>query len=68
MPRINDGNRLALAMSVGMVISSNIAGGVLLGYLLDRWLGTEPWLIVTCLIIGTIGAFIGVYRIVSRLN
>lgn len=59
--------RFALALSVGTTISSSIVGGVLLGWLLDRWLGTSPWLAVAGVILGTISAFIGLWRIVNRL-
>lgn len=68
MGRIPEHSRLALALSVGTVISSNIVGGIIVGYLLDRWLGTAPVAITTGLVLGTISAFLGLYRIVSRLN
>ncbi len=61
-------SKLALAFSVGTVISSSIIGGILLGYFLDRWLGTEPWLIVTGVILGTVAAFWNLYRIALRLG
>ena len=61
-------NKLALALSVGTVISSNVIGGVALGYLLDRWLSTSPWLITSGLIMGAISGFIGLFRILNRLN
>jgi ATP synthase protein I len=60
--------KLALAFSVGAVITSNVIGGIIVGYLLDRWLETGPWLIVTGLILGTVGAFAGLYRIMSRMG
>jgi ATP synthase protein I len=60
--------KLGLALSVGTVISSSVVGGVLLGYLLDRWLLTGPWLTVAGVILGTAGAFVSVYRIIKRLE
>jgi len=68
MTKKTEQNKFALALSVGAVISTNIVGGIIIGYLLDRWLNTAPWMIVTGLILGTIGAFIAVYRIMSQLN
>lgn len=65
---MNEGSRFALALSVGTVITSNIIGGVVLGYLMDRWLLTDPWFITTGLILGAISAFIGIFRILNRLN
>ncbi|MGH9834507.1 MAG: AtpZ/AtpI family protein [Blastocatellia bacterium] len=61
-------SKLALAFSVGTIITSNIVGGIVVGYFLDRWLETKPWMIVTGAILGTIGAFLGLYRIMNRLN
>jgi ATP synthase protein I len=61
-------SKLALAFSVGTVVVSNIIGGVVVGYLLDRWLKTAPWLLLAGLVLGTVGAFASLFRIVSRLN
>ena len=61
-------NKLALAFSVGTVVVSNIVGGVVVGYLLDRWLKTGPWLLLAGIVLGAIGAFASLVRIVSRLN
>jgi F0F1-type ATP synthase assembly protein I len=68
MPENSEQSKFALAFAVGGIIAYNILGGIILGYLLDRWLKTSPWLSVTGLILGTIGAFAGLYRIMSRLN
>lgn len=66
--RPDNERRLALALTIGSTISSQIAGGVILGYLLDRWLATSPWLSVTGLTVGTIGAFLTVWRLLQRLD
>ncbi|MFN0086808.1 MAG: AtpZ/AtpI family protein [Blastocatellia bacterium] len=68
MPKQTEQSKLMLAFSVGAVITSNIVGGVIAGYLLDRWLGTDPWLVVAGVILGTIGAFVSLYRIMARLS
>ena len=42
------------------------AGGILLfmgvGYALDRWLGTLPWLLLAGTVIGAVLSFMAVYR------
>lgn len=68
MSRNSDQSRLALVFSIGTVIVANIVGGVVLGLLLDRWLKTAPWLLLTGIVLGSAGAFASLYRIVSRLN
>jgi F0F1-type ATP synthase assembly protein I len=68
MPENSEQSKFALAFAIGGIIAYNISGGIILGYLLDRWFKTSPWLSITGLILGTIGAFIGLYRIMSKLN
>ena len=50
------------------LFSSNILGGILVGYLLDRWLGSDPWLTITGIVLGLASAIIGLIRIMNRLN
>ena len=40
-----------------------IAGGLLFGWLFDRWLGTSPWLLITFLALGIIVAFRNIIRV-----
>ncbi len=55
-------------LNVGLVFPAAIAVGYGLGYLLDRWLGTAPWLVVALSIAGAAAAFINLFRVVSRLE
>jgi ATP synthase protein I len=41
------------------------AGGFLIGLLLDRWLGTQPWLMLTLLFLGFAAGFFNVIRIAN---
>ncbi|NYT42905.1 AtpZ/AtpI family protein [Sphingomonas sp. R-74633] len=38
-------------------------GGVILGYALDSWLGTSPWLLLTLLALSIVAAFRSIYKI-----
>jgi ATP synthase protein I len=60
--------KLALAASVSTNLAAPIVGGVVLGYFLDEWLSTKPWLVVAGSLLGTTGAFLALYRIVNKLN
>jgi F0F1-type ATP synthase assembly protein I len=55
-------------MTVGTLIASNIVGGLVAGYFFDRWLNTAPWLLIIGTVLGTVGAFTSLYRIMSRLD
>ena len=56
----NLGNRV-LAELIG-----GLAGGALIGWLLDRWLGTTPWLLLVFLTLGIIVAFRNIIRISTK--
>jgi len=69
MPRkISQQTKLGLALSAGVAVASSVIGGTLLGYWLDERFGTEPWLLVAGVIIGTFGAFTWLYRLTSQLK
>ncbi|MFN7948863.1 MAG: AtpZ/AtpI family protein [Blastocatellia bacterium] len=68
MSKRTDQSRFALAMTVGTLLASNIVGGLVAGYFLDRWLNTAPWLLIVGTVLGTVGAFTSLYRIMSRLD
>lgn len=51
---------LAIRVSVEMVASFLVAGGI--GLLLDRWLGTKPWLLLVFLLLGGAAGVMSVYR------
>ena len=61
-------SKLAQTLAIITLFSSNILGGILIGYLLDRWLGTGPWLTITGIVLGLTGAVIGLIRVMNRLN
>jgi ATP synthase protein I len=61
-------SKLAQTLTVVTLFSSNILGGILVGYLLDRWLGTAPWMVITGITLGLTSAIIGLVRIMNRLN
>jgi ATP synthase protein I len=55
-----DGKRrreLAVQMTaLGLEFSASVIGGLALGYYLDRWLGTDPWLLIVFTFGGMAGA------------
>ncbi|MFZ0012824.1 MAG: AtpZ/AtpI family protein [Acidimicrobiia bacterium] len=48
-------------MHGGSFISSILAGA-LLGYLADRWLGTDPWLVSVGIILGSYSGFMKMWQ------
>ncbi len=56
--------RYAKYGTVAFEFLGSIAAGVFLGSTLDRWLKTEPWLVMCMTIAGTV---IGFYRMIQIL-
>jgi len=54
------GNRVLSLLIGGLV------GGTLIGWLLDRWLGTGPILLITLMVLGTIGGFWSIIKMSTR--
>ena len=51
-----------------MALSSSIVSCLIVGWLLDRWLGTTPWLIVVGIIVGSVAGFMHLIRVMSRIS
>lgn len=53
---------LGLAFRVGIELVSAVAVGLGIGWLLDQWLGTKPWLMLVFIILGGCAGMLNVYR------
>lgn len=60
--------RYARGGAIAFEFSGTIGGGALCGWYLDRWLGTGPWLLLACTVIGAVGGFVRLIRLVERFN
>jgi ATP synthase protein I len=54
--------------AVGLELGLSVAIGLLIGYYMDAWLGTKPWLMLLWLVFGLIAGFRGVFRAVARAD
>lgn len=57
---VNDG-----WMRSGSFLNSILAG-TLVGYLLDLWLGTDPWLVVTGIVLGSYSGFLRLWAYIKE--
>jgi ATP synthase protein I len=60
--------KTGIAYGAAVSLFAAVVGGLIVGWLLDRWLGTGPWLLVVGLILGAVGGFYEFIRTTSRLN
>lgn len=49
------------------LVACTVVGGVL-GYFLDDWLGTDPWLLLFMTLMGIVAGFRGVLQTVKKLE
>jgi ATP synthase protein I len=63
-----EGSALGMAWRVGLELVSALVVGVAIGYLLDRWLGTKPWLLILFFVLGSAAGLLNVFRLMSGLG
>ncbi len=64
-PGSEKGNALGLAFRVGVELISAVAIGTAIGWGLDSWLDTRPWLMLVFIVLGGAAGIINVYRMAS---
>ena len=56
---------LSFATRIGVELVVTTVVGAFLGYLLDSWLGTRPWIMVAGMIFGSVAGFLNIYRMAN---
>ena len=56
----------ALITYMGVSVVSCVGLGILIGWLLDGWLGTTPWLLMVFTVLGIIAAIKAMYDMAKR--
>ena len=56
-----------LAYGAALVLFSSVISFCGLGWLLDHWLGTKPWLLVAGIVLGAIAGFYQFIKLTSKL-
>ncbi len=59
---------MAELSSLGLMLPSSIAVGLFLGYILDKLLGTRPWMLIVFLLLGVASGFFSLLRGLNRLT
>jgi len=58
----------AKLVALGTMLFACVAVGLAAGYFADRWLGTEPWLVLVGLAFGIAAAAVNFVRTIKTLN
>jgi len=57
-----------LAYAAGFSLFASVVSGLIGGWLLDRWLGTNPWLLVAGIVVGAAAGFYEFIRQTAKIS
>ncbi|HEY8204925.1 MAG TPA: AtpZ/AtpI family protein [Pyrinomonadaceae bacterium] len=60
--------KTGIAYSAAFSLFAAVVSGLIIGWLLDRWLGTKPWLLVAGVVLGSVAGFYEFIRATSKLS
>ena len=60
--------QIGVLSGVGLTLVIATVLGLAGGYYLDRWLGTDPWLMLVGLVLGIVAGFVNLFRAVGLFD
>jgi ATP synthase protein I len=60
--------QVASYSTLGLEMGLSVAVGVAIGYYLDKWMNTAPWLLIIFIFLGAAAGFRSLYRALKRLE
>ena len=68
-PQQNEFSRaLSYFLQISTTIIACLAVGIFLGWILDRYLNTTPWLLMTCTFLGVAAAFKSIFDFAKKVR
>ena len=62
------GSFMGSAFKLGTELVSAVAVGTIIGFILDNWFDTKPWLIIIFFFLGTAAGILNVIRTANRMQ
>ena len=59
---------LGVAFKMSTELVSAVAVGTIIGFILDNWFGTKPWLILIFFFVGIVAGILNVIRSAKRMQ
>ena len=59
---------LGSAFKLGTELVAAVAVGTIIGFILDNWFGTKPWLIIIFFFLGAAAGMLNVFRTAQRMQ
>ena len=64
----NRGSFMGNAFKLGTELIAAVAVGTIIGFILDSWFDTKPWLIITFFFLGAAAGILNVIRAAKRMQ
>ena len=64
----NKGSFVGSAFKLGTELVAAVAVGTIIGFILDNWFDTKPWLIIIFFFLGTVAGILNVIRTANRMQ
>ena len=62
------GSFMGNAFKLGTELVAAVVVGTIIGFILDSWFGTKPWLIITFFFLGAAAGILNVIRTANRMQ
>ena len=62
------GSFIGSAFKLGTELVASVGVGTIIGFILDSWFGTKPWLIIIFFFLGTAAGMLNVFRSANRMQ
>ena len=62
------GSFMGSAFKLGTELVAAVAVGTIIGFILDSWFDTKPWLIITFFFLGTAAGILNVIRTANKMQ
>ena len=62
------GSFMGNAFKLGTELVAAVGVGTIIGFILDSWFGTKPWLIIIFFFLGAAGGMLNVFRTANRMQ
>ena len=62
------GSFMGSAFKLGTELVAAVGVGTIIGFILDSWFGTKPWLIIIFFFIGSAAGILNVIRVAKRMQ
>ena len=65
---VKRGSFMGSAFKLGTELVASVAVGTIIGFILDNWFGTKPWLIIIFFFLGAAAGMLNVIRAANKMQ